>query len=500
MEPREPSIHNNDFLATCPGFSPAHIPKLALLALLCVPLQDSPDKALDRLRSCMNEGRFVEGRAVAGLIVQKYPGTSAAEAARPYLEDNAFLTMAPLEFRGPMANRVDLTVMADGLEYDDRSQKAWQREAETDFKALFKSEVLQEYESYFNLFRAQVASKEFRLNKRDGPAVTYFKGRESEGELFVERSAAREVAGMTGSNDRLALVQVRPGGQDHGASRLGVAIFGSPQPSPASILHAFGHAFAGLADEASSQRGWGGMDRSKKDPPPIPEAPNVSDSKDLERVPWAHWLKAKSEGDKRAARVGLLEGAALRPQRVWRPVDESLCVMNSGTNFCPVCREVVVLLIYSYVRPIDGGLPSDKVITVEAGAGVELWVQPMKPATRRLAVGWIVDKAEGVRPGADAEGKAGDEGTLKKRLRCGDGAPGLRRGEGQNWRMPKGETFDGDARKETDRARESFTVNNTKLAPGRYRITAVVRDMTEWVLRDTQNLLVDWRTWVVEIK
>jgi hypothetical protein len=27
-----------------------------------------------------------------------------------------------------------------------------------------------------------------------------------------------------------------------------------------------------------------------------------------------------------------------------------------------------------------------------------------------------------------------------------------------------------------------------------------VRDSTEWVLRDTQNLLVDWRTWIVEVK
>jgi hypothetical protein len=225
------------------------------LALCCLGVQDSPDKALERLRTCMNEGRYVEGRAVAGHIVHKFPGTPAAETARPYLEDNAFLTMARVEFGGPPANRVDLTVMADGLEYDDRSQKAWQREADAAFKALFKSEVLQEYEPYFNLYRAHVASKEFRLNKATGPAVTYFRARELEGELAVDRSAAREVAGLTGSPDRLALVHVRPGGQDHGVSRAGVAVFGSPQPAAAAILHAFGHAFAGLADEASTGTG-----------------------------------------------------------------------------------------------------------------------------------------------------------------------------------------------------------------------------------------------------
>ena len=474
---------------------------LPILALLLLAPQDASEKALARLRACMNEGRFVEGRAVANLILQKHPGTAAAQAAGPYTEDNAFLTMAPVEFRGPTANRVDLTVMADGLEYDDRAQKAWQKEAEGVFKALFKSEVLKEYESYFNLYRAHVASKESRLNRKEGPLVTFFRAREDDGELVVDRNAARDVAGQSGSQDRLALLQVRAGGHEHGASRAGVAAFGSTRPAAPEILHAFGHAFAGLGEEAASQKSWGGMDRNRKELPPVPTAPNVSESKDLDCVPWAHWLKAKAEGDKRAARIDVLEGAALRPTKAWRPVDESLCVMNSGMNFCPVCREIVVLMIYTYVRPIDAGLPVDKVITVDPGTTAELWVQPMKPASRRLTAGWIVEKApEGLSTGAVAEGRWSDEKALKKNLRCPDSAPGARRGEGPGWRTPKGELFDSDPRKEPESLRESFTVGGPRMAPGRYKITAVVRDLTESVLRDPQNLLVDWRTWIVKVK
>ena len=471
-----------------------------LVALLFLAPQDSQERALERLRTCMSEGRFIEGRAVAALIVKTFPGTPAAQTARPYTEDNAFLTMAKVEFRGPLVNRVDLTVMADGIEYDDRSQKGWQREGDTIFKLLFKTEVLAEYESYFNLFRANVASKDSRLSRRESSAVTFFKGREEFSEIAADRTAAREVAGMTGSTDRLAIVQVRPAGHEHGLSKMGVALVGSPRPTAPELLHAFGHSFAGLGDEAPSLRGWGGMEKSQREPPPIPAAPNVSDSKDPACLPWQHWLKAKAEGDKRASKVDVLEGAALRPTKAWRPVDESLCVMNAGTNFCPVCREVIVLVIYTFVRPIDDGLPVDKVVTVEPGTTAELWIQPMRPASRKLAVGWVVEKADaGVKAGAMAEGRAGDEGTIKKRLRVGDGAPGLRRGEGGAWRMPKGDPFESDKTKEGN-PRESFTVGDNRLPPGRYKITAVARDLTDWVILDSQNLLVDWRSWIVEIK
>src|SRR5688572_11398666 len=480
-----------------------------VLVLLLWPRQDSPEKAVEQLYELMNRGAFVEGRGFARQICQKFPKTPAAEKALPYTLDNAFLTMAALDIRGPARNRIDLVVMADGLEYENRAQERWKKEADLLFKALFETETLKEYATYFNTYRAHVGSKAERLNKADGPVLSYFKSRNDDDEILTDGFAARDIAALTGAPDKLAIVQVRPAGLLHGISGHGVATVGSPRPTAQSLLHAFGHALAGLADESSSIKSFGSgtgmdsrrMEKKKKDPPPVPAAPNVSDTYDRTKVPWAHWLKAKEEGDKRAEKIDVHEGAAFRSSKAWRPVDESLCVMNDGQDFCPVCRETVVLLLYSYVRPIDAALACDKVITIEGGASVDLWVQPMAPATHRLAVGWIVEKAwPGDKGGMDAEGRAGEEGVLQKALRCGDGQAGWRNGEGPIFRIPKGDGADGVVKKTPEGVREVLTINDARLGTGRFRITAVVRDNTDWVLRDSQHLLVDWRTWIVEIK
>ncbi|HKS15776.1 MAG TPA: M64 family metallopeptidase, partial [Planctomycetota bacterium] len=331
------------------------------LFLLLVPRQDSAEKAIEKLYDFMNRGAFVEGRGLAVQICQKFPNTPAATAALPYTRDNAFLTMSLIEANGPPKNRIDLVVMADGLEYDNREQERWKKESDLIFKGLFEAETLKEYAKYFNTYRAHIASKASKLNKPDGPVLTFFKSRDDDGEILTDGFAARDIAAQTGVQDKLALVQVRPAGLLHGISGHGVATFGSPRPGAKDVLHAFGHAIAGLADESPSLKVYGGMEKKKREPPPIPVAANVSDTRDALKIPWAHWLKAKEEGDKRASKIDIHEGAAFRAMKAWRPVDESLCVMNDGQDFCPVCRETVVLLLYSYVRPIDAALPCDKV-------------------------------------------------------------------------------------------------------------------------------------------
>ena len=271
----------------------------AVLLLLFLPAQESSEKAVQKLLEFMDKGAFVEGRGLAVQICQKYPKTPAAETALPYTRDNAFLSVMTMEVNGPARNRIDLTVMADGLEYENLAQQRWKKEADLVFKALFESETLKEYAKYFNTYRAHIASKDSRLNKPDGPVLSFFKSRDDDGEILTDGFAAREIATYTGAGDRLAIVQVRPAGLLHGISGHGVAAVGSPRPTPTTVLHAFGHALAGLADESPSLKVYGGMEKKKKELPPIPVAPNVSDTRDPLKIPWAHWLKAKEEGDKR---------------------------------------------------------------------------------------------------------------------------------------------------------------------------------------------------------
>src|SRR5262245_27354912 len=95
---------------------------IALLVLL-LPPQETADKAVEKLIECMDKGAFVEGRALAAQICSKYPKTPAYDTAHPYTLDNAFLSMMAMDVNGPAKNRLDLVVMADGLEYDNRSQE-----------------------------------------------------------------------------------------------------------------------------------------------------------------------------------------------------------------------------------------------------------------------------------------------------------------------------------------------------------------------------------------
>lgn len=476
------------------------------LLLLLLPQEDPAEKHFNRLLSAMDAGRFQEGRAVAAAIVRQFPKSPFAAKAKPYAQESAFLRVVPLDIRGPSSNRIDLVLMADGVEYDDRKQMQWEREAAELHKSLFLVEPLREYAPYFNLYRANVASKESRLNRGDAAAVvTFFSAREEEGETYADTIAAREVAKRTGAEDGLALLQVRASSGSHGQSGHGAAIFGTNRPPPARIQHGWGHALAGLGDEygsgGGSGWGWGGRGPGKKDQEPVPIAANVGD--DSAKLPWAHWIEARKTGEKRAARIDAIEGASWRAKRAWKPVPDGECLMSGGQEFCPVCREALTLLTYTHVRPIDGGSPFEKPVAIPAGGSADLWVLPLQAATHRLQVTWTVERlkpGEKFESGADATGRAAEEINAKELLRCKEGNPGPRKGEGPDWKPPKGDGLPAVDREEAGRMRSVVTLDAKKLGPGRFRVTVVVRDSSEFVLKDEQNLLVDWRSWLVEVK
>jgi len=240
---------------------------LPLLCLLLLQEQDPGEKLLAKMMQLMDEGRYVEGRVLAQQILRKHSKTSIGQRAAPYAEENAFLRIVPIEVTGPSGNRIDIAIMPEGLEYENQAQARWEKEGDAILRSLFTSEVFRAYAPCFNLYRIHVGSKESRLNKSDGPVLTFFTAREEQGEILVDGFRSRDTAALSGTKDRLAMVQVRPAGNTHGASGHGVAVVGSPRPSPQQVMHAWGHSLAGLSDEMGGSRDWGGMQRSeRKDP------------------------------------------------------------------------------------------------------------------------------------------------------------------------------------------------------------------------------------------
>jgi hypothetical protein len=299
------------------------------------------------------------------------------------------------------------------------------------------------------------------------------------------------------------------------------------------VVHEFGHAFGWLLDEYANNPG-----------PPAGQVSAANATTDKDRPPWQHFL------DARVPKVGVFEGGATFQKGVYRPAPA--CAMNTGGGdpYCPVCREQVILTIYSYVSPIDEVAPAPG----EVERGPEGWpafrAVPQTPATHTLDVRWFLGVAPAVTPAASApvepagpsdEELTPEERRLRDRQREREAtAPALpdipaddelpiptledpddastfrnllprverqeRRNVGTgNDKPPVGKELQAK-REKLDGGRTAWTAVIPDLAPGRHLLTVVVRDDTRvkgerfpWVLKDEKGLLEDRRTWVLVV-
>jgi hypothetical protein len=240
----------------------------------------------------------------------------------------------------------------------------------------------------------------------------------------------------------------------------GVAVIGGREDN--TVIHEWGHAFAGLGDEYIDMvhRGTAGM------------APNVSNTEDPQRVPWRHWL------DRKAAGIGVYEGAAGMQRGAWKPTTGG-CVMEHGRYYCPVCREALVLAIYRRVDPIDVCKPAAGEQLVADRESPVVTLDLLQPKTHGLELkAWIF--------AAGSEPKLLPE-TLPDRSRRGP-LPAIQQTPVQS--LPSA------------RPRERVTLPFRSLKPGNYVVVVRVRDDTKvprdtlpWVLRDERSVLESERRW-----
>jgi hypothetical protein len=182
----------------------------------------------------------------------------------------------------------------------------------------------------------------------------------------------------------------------------------------------------------------------------------------------------------------------------WRPT-ASGCVMNDGERFCPVCREALVLRLYSIVDPIEEVSPPAPPPSIREpillwDAPVEIRVRTMKPATHDLEVRWWVEPAE--RYPLSPSGK---DQRAPERPAALD-----RRQRGPLRDMPARPTKRHRTGKD---ALAVLRLSRDDLKPGLYRVTCRVRDTTDvrgekfpWVLKDDLDLLASERIWWLEVR
>jgi hypothetical protein len=442
---------------------------------------------LERAEELARGHRYADAQRAYKQVAEEFTGTAAAAIAERRSAPSAFLGGSDVVRHGPTANRVDIVLMGDGYELDHL--KAFEKLAD-DVPPIFeRQDTFREYYSYFNFIRADLVSAEAGVDGFGREFDTALGGHTRgtiEGHVAVDPERVRAMLRELPDHDDLAVAFVRRG--ILGTGSLGVATVGGMDAKV--LIHEFGHAFCGLHDEYVKSNY---EPRDARPWKPEMNSINVAGTDDPKRVPWAHWIAARHPS------IGVYEGAAGQVRDVWKPT-ASGCVMDDGEFFCPVCREELVLRIYSLVDPIDGAEPEahafgSKDVLVLTGAPIEIQVRVMKPATHNLEVRWWVLPPERL-PHSAAPGDSARDDT------------------GRRW-------FDrrerGRLTKIVDRPRMTSRNNPTgvhtlrllrsEMEQGRYRVICRVRDTTRlrdeewpWVLKDEQGVLESERAWWVYVE
>lgn len=473
-------------------------------------------------------GHYVQARRVFWRLLDEHPDSEFAPEAEDRSGPNAFLGLRPMGPVGPPARRIDVALMGDG--YPIEKQATYDKHCEGQLKVLLGEPLYEAYRPYFNFWQFNLASKDKGVDevapepdpelderlarRRKGPrppreydTALNCKAAGPQGQVWADPRRVWHYLQYLDAHDSLAIVFAQFG--ELGMGGMGIATTG-PR---GVVVHEFGHAFVGLLDEYANHPG-----------PPTGQVSGPNATTDPKAPPWQHFLDAKVPG------VTVLEGGATFQKGVWRPAGS--CAMNAGGSaYCPVCREAGVLMIYTYVSPIDQVAPAEP--SVELPGDPKAWpafrVVPMQPASHDLDVRAILSPApattEGVPetgydPEADPEGLDPFEARLRKRLgldrsRAPSSLPvalGQRpdlvrraRGTAQD-PLPTGTEVPVRWRRDKELGRYA-ELQVPPLEPGRYLLTAVAWDPARprkerrpWVLKDERGLLEDRWTWTLVVR
>lgn len=421
-----------------------------------------------RAEKAVADAKYAAAFGLYKQLATRYPNTAWGRMAALRTQPTAYLGWGDLLRQGAANNRVDVVLMGDGFALDDQDEFDDIARSAVD---VFKNhKLLGEYFSYHNFVRVNLTSKDQGVSgygRTKDTALGGFVAGQVQGQVGVDHGKAMQMLAMLPEQDGYAIAIVKAGSSGTGGG--GVAAIGGRADD--TLVHEWGHAFASLSDEYSTFTGHRGSPRSTI---------NVSATEDLKQVPWKHFVDAGVPG------VGAYRGADGRIKGAWKPTSGG-CTMENGGQFCPVCREAMVLNVYRRVDPIEKHEPParrDAKDALRAAEPLQFEVTVLQPKTHPLEVRWhvlpaaaaIASTSEARLPDRRARGRLQPIGAK--------GEPGTNLGGG----------------------RVKFTTGGRALEPGRYQVVCRVRDDTKpsgqqwpWVLKDDGDLLQSERVWWIEV-
>jgi hypothetical protein len=355
-------------------------------------------------------------------------------------------TLHIVEENGPRSQRINLVFFSEGYTAADLPSFAGHVNAARDF--LFTREPWQQYRSYCNVYRIEIASNESGTDNGTGGGLrdTYFNS-------GFNTAGVPQLLTLTGNGNSRAYTLLNThvpeyhvpvvivNDTKYGGAGGAIATASIHSSSAAIVEHEVGHSFAGLADEYDANY-----------PGYVPaEMPNNTAQTTRSLIRWNVWIDATTpiptpETATYDNLVGLFEGSMYRTSGWYRPHNNSL-MKNLFRPCGAVNREQFVLNYYARISPIDSASPPTTPRNVTAFEHLTFSVIPKIPSSGvGLAVSWKIDGA--VQSGATAA---------------------------------------------------TFNPVSDLLGNGTHTVTAVVRDPTAFVRNDPSSLLDDSLTWTLTL-
>ena len=274
---------------------------------------------------------------------------------------------------GSLAETIDIVVVSDGYTASEKAK--FYRDAEHVATALFRHEPFASYRNKFSIravFAPSLDSGPSVPRKGDWKrtvADSHFDAFYSD--RYLTTSAQQKVYDLIGTVPfEHIVVMVNTDIYGGGGIYNSLTIMNSDHPTfNAVMVHEFGHAFGGLADEyaygqqvetpyPADTEPWEPNITTLHDfaakwqdmlpkGTPIPTEPDELDRTNVRRL-WPTFTQEQK--DMLNLKLGVYEGAGYQMQGVYRPVQECRMRINECEEFCPVCTRAIVRMIEYYTR------------------------------------------------------------------------------------------------------------------------------------------------------
>ncbi len=299
---------------------------------------------------------------------------------------------------GSDSNRVVIVVFGDGYLQQDLDDGTFGTNVLTVMGQFGSYAPWDNLFSATNIYSVDVASNQRGADYEDGPpgsgtlVDTFFDSRfysvdNIERNLGVPFSVEDEILDLTdelfgvGTWDQVMLIV---NSDKYGGSGGPVATNSMNEFGPDISIHEIGHSFADLGDE---------YDTPGETYPAfgtITFEPNVDTNGTNPK--WSHWIEEGTplptpDTSQYDGVVGAFEGAYYAEFGAYRPV-RSCMMRDLGSEFCPVCREVILLEFLNRIDFVDGTFPESKVLSADSETAT---VSIQRLPISGLSSGWRVN-------------------------------------------------------------------------------------------------------------